>query len=368
MSVDVRTYGTVWDLRVCISCSSTGLSICLGRGAATVYHHKGLTSPVCTSGAVYSWQLQEHRAAGGWLCIIKLLFNYRLPVKAHQSLIMLFNGEWLFCERCWCVCVYTSNICPQCLLLFRKIDPNTWFVYLAVAALTWPRCGGRGCASAGWPPAWSRGPVSAWPHRWPAAAAHRAASGGSCSHWTGWFPPCSPVETRHSSFILSTRGCVFVCYSKNQSMLDFSVSTANTALFSLRSTRTVRSHQEVPFSALLWINHYHKPLILPTSPQNSDCATFKPIISLFTKWAKLHDETGSYKRLSVTERTTVVCEQRPQGHCTPFQATICYKQHNACCSSMDFNLAHMSVNHEDSVWVVCRSVKADDTGEISGSH
>ena len=40
----------------------------------------------------------------------------------------------------------------------------------------------------------------------------------------------------------------------------------------------------------------------------------------------LHDVTGNYKRLSATERTTVVFETK--GHAAiSFQATICHKQH-----------------------------------------
>lgn len=84
-----------------------GLSICLrwvgDRGSNSLssqglnlqsVHQKPCIPDSCRA------QLTQQQVDG---FALELLFNYRLPVKAIQSLMMLINAEWLFCKkRCLC--------------------------------------------------------------------------------------------------------------------------------------------------------------------------------------------------------------------------------------------------------------------------
>lgn len=161
----------------------------------------------------------------------------------------MLNVEWFCCERCLSVpftigwnilkcafekwwTLYYLLLCV-CVCVFLSIHlhvQNKWAAKLhhttsvsSLDSLTWPRCDWRGCANAGWPPAGSRGPGSAWLRHWLTAAAPPAASGGSYSHWTNWFPPCNPKEAWHDRRIMPL-SCIMYWTTKGRGTSKISLS------------------------------------------------------------------------------------------------------------------------------------------------
>lgn len=96
--------------------------------------------------------------------------------------------------------------------------------------------------------------------------------------------------------------------------------------------------QEVPSLATQTIQrHYHVPLISSFHPtaQNSDPAPFKPIIISLTKWACFVMRREATKGFQ-SQKGQLLCMNKEHA-AIPFQAAICHKRHNACCSCVEFS-------------------------------